>query len=163
MKWFSGCSYSIVTPHWLLEHLRYSHSRTGVPWLMHDKRMKTKWLETVFLTKTNFGMLPQQERLWVGGKCTLLFPTIMGPLGPSMPPGIPLSQPPLPTIFAQTQWGLYRTSNHMDKSAIQHIITHTTANQTTNSKGKEKKESDRPEFKVLVVGKAIIQTMYRLE
>ena len=51
----------------------------------------------------------------------------------------------------------------MDKSAIQHIITHTTANQTTNSKGKEKKESDRPEFKVLVVGKAIIQTMYRLE
>ena len=81
MKWFSGCSYSIVTPHWLLEHLRYSHSRTGVPWLMHDKRMKTKWLETVFLTKTNFVMLPQQERLWVGESARYCSPQSWGHWG----------------------------------------------------------------------------------
>ena len=51
----------------------------------------------------------------------------------------------------------------MDASSIKQLTIHATSTQTTNSKQEDKIESDRPEFKVLVSEKPIIQTMCRLD
>ena len=91
-----------------------------------------------------FGIILHQARLWGSKQCTLLFPAIMGPPSPNMPPGLPQSQLPLLPPFAQPQGGLHETSYHLDASSIQQLIDHATSTHITNSTGKEKKrQTDR--------------------
>ena len=110
-----------------------------------------------------FGVLPHQARLWGIKKYTVLFPVITGPSGPSMPPGLPQAQPPLPHTFSQPQGGLYRTSYHLYASSIQQLIVHATSTQTKNYTGEEGKWKDGPEFKVLAAEKDRMKTMYVLD
>ena len=72
-----------------------------------------------FSHKIVLGMLPHQVRLWGRKKCTVLFPVITGPPGPSMSLDIPQAQPPLLTHFSQPQGLLQRTSYYLDASDIQ--------------------------------------------
>ena len=125
-------------------HIWYAHSLTGVPLLIYDHSMETKWNEIICLTNILFVITPHQARLWESKQCTVLLTAIMGPQGPIMPPDLPQSQPPLLPPFAQPQGGLHGTSYYLIASSTQHIISHATATHTKNSTGGEKKgKTDR--------------------
>ena len=49
-------------------------------------------VKTFVSHKILFGMLPHQERQWGIQQCTVLLPTIIGPLGPSIPKGLTQAQ-----------------------------------------------------------------------